>query len=157
MQAVDHSRRVHWRTQPVSTWQYQLGEREYFLFGGQQMNPTICESRNAIINVDELIARCMGNTGIAERILAKFQERFCVDLRELEQGVSNHDTGAVAQAAHRIKGASGNVSAPAIYQLASEIERLARTEHMEEIRANIEQLEVEWTRFANTVSTLSFS
>lgn len=90
------------------------------------MNPISQESISGIINVDELLARCLGNVDIAERILAKFQISVGLDLEELERGLDQQDAGAIAQVAHRIKGASANISAPALYELAAEIEQLGR-------------------------------
>ncbi len=121
------------------------------------MSATTYESKREVINVDELLARCLGNTGIVERILSKFQDRFGIDLNEIEQGVAQCDGVAVAQAAHRIKGASANVSAPTIYEIASEIEQLGRADRLAEVPTHVEQLRVEWARFVTRVSTLSFS
>ncbi len=115
------------------------------------------ESIQGIINVDDLLARCLGNVDIAERILTKFQDRIGLDLEELERGVNQQNAGAIAQVAHRIKGASANVSAPLLYELASEIEQLGRAERISEIPPGIEQLRNEWVRFVHGVSTLELS
>ena len=109
------------------------------------------------VNVDELRARCMGDTEMMRRVLLKFQDRFRTDLSELERGLEDGDMVTVTRAAHRLKGASGNVSAPDLMGLASEIEQLGRTEETEEIPSRIKQLHVAWERFVDTVSTLEIS
>ena len=112
---------------------------------------------DGVIDVEQLLARCLGNVEIAERVLTKFQDRFRVDLTELEQGLQQQDAAAVAQAAHRIKGASANVSAPALYALASDIEQAARTERLADVPEDAQQLRTEWTRFVDNVADLQLS
>ncbi len=121
------------------------------------MNPVTSESIKDVINVDELLARCMGNVDIAERVLSKFQDCLSGDLTALEQGLKEQDTSSITQIAHRIKGASANVSAHTLYELASEIEQLGRAERIAEIPPGVEQLRTEWTRFENSVSMLEIS
>jgi HPt (histidine-containing phosphotransfer) domain-containing protein len=121
------------------------------------MNTTSHDQIDGIINVDELLVRCMGNVEIAERVLTKFQNRFSIDLSELQKGLGEQNPDLIGQAAHRIKGASANVSAPALYALASEIERLARAEQIAEISRHVERLQDEWTRFADSVSVLQLT
>ena len=70
----------------------------------------------------------MGNIGFAERILAKFQDRFEHDLEELDKALQARDADAVARTAHRIKGASANVAASRLHEHAAEIEQLGRTD-----------------------------
>ncbi len=118
------------------------------------MNPTAQESIQGILNFEDLLARCLGNVDMAERILTKFQARIGLDLDELERGVDQQNAGAIAQVAHRIKGASASVSAPLLYELAAEIEQLGRAERIAEIPPGIEQLRNEWARFVQGVSTL---
>jgi len=121
------------------------------------MNPISHETIDGVINLNDLLARCMGNTGIAERVLSKFQERFSVDLTELEAGLDQENAGAIAQVAHRIKGASANVSAPGLFEIAAEIEQLSRAERISEISPGIEQLRSEWARFTHGVSSLELA
>ena len=121
------------------------------------MKPTSYESMTDVINVQDLLARCMWNVDIAERILCKFRDRIGVDLEELEKGLDDRNAGAIAQVAHRIKGASANVSAAALYELAAEIEQLGRAERIADILPGIQQLRREWTRFVNGVSAIELS
>jgi HPt (histidine-containing phosphotransfer) domain-containing protein len=121
------------------------------------MNPNTPLDADKAINVDELLARCMGNAEIAQRILLKFQERFGLDLEELEQALRGQDSEAITQAAHRMKGASANVAAPRIYKLVSEIEQLGRNERISEIPPEFARLRTEWKRLLDDVSTLELS
>jgi HPt (histidine-containing phosphotransfer) domain-containing protein len=124
---------------------------------GQSMSSPSHEAIDGIIDLEELLARCMGNLQIAERVLTKFQDRFGVDLGELEQWLDQHNAGAIATVAHRMKGASANVGAPALYEVTSELEQLGRAERIAEIPSELQQLRSEWTRFTHHVSALQLS
>jgi HPt (histidine-containing phosphotransfer) domain-containing protein len=115
------------------------------------------ETIQNIINYEELLARCLGNVDIAEKVLSKFQDRFGVDLAELERGLDAGDPQAIALTAHRIKGASANVAAPALYEVAAGLEELGRSERLAEVPAGVAQLRGEWTRFVQSVSQLPLS
>ncbi len=121
------------------------------------MKPMDYESVDGIINVEELLARCMGNGDMAQRILTKFQDRLGLDLEELQLGLDQQNAGAIAQVAHRIKGASASVSAPRLYGLAATIEQLGRAERISEIPSGVEQLRHEWARFTHGISSLQLT
>ena len=111
------------------------------------MTPRPQVSRDDVINVPELLARCLGNVEIAERVLNKFSDRFGSDLCDLQRGLTGPNLELISQAAHRIKGSSANVSAHRLCDLATEIEQLARLEQTEEISRYVEELHREWERF----------
>jgi histidine phosphotransfer protein HptB len=107
-----------------------------------------------VLDVEDLLGRCLGNVEFAQRILGKFQERCDEDLEALEAAVCDGDGEAIARLAHRLKGASANASASGLRKHASEIEHAARHESLEEVPASLESLKHEWTRFSEAVSQL---
>ncbi|MHB8865265.1 MAG: Hpt domain-containing protein [Pirellulaceae bacterium] len=118
------------------------------------MGVTSWESTRTVLNVDELLARCLGNIGFAERILAKFQDRFEHDLAELDRALQSRDADAVARTAHRIKGASANVAASRLHERAAAIEQLGRAQRLSDIPHGLEQLRHEWSCFRDEASSL---
>jgi HPt (histidine-containing phosphotransfer) domain-containing protein len=109
---------------------------------------------NPPIDFHGLLDRCMGNLELAERVLAKFEERFELDLLELERHLSGEDPQHVVSIAHRIKGSSANVSAEGLRQIAAEIEQLGRSQQYAEIPARMERLRHEWSRYLNQTASL---
>lgn len=101
-----------------------------------------------------LLDRCMGNLELAERVLAKFAERFELDLAELERHLNGEDREQIAGIAHRIKGSSANVSAEGLRAIAAEIEQLGRSQQYAEIPARMDQLRCEWIRYQNHAASL---
>lgn len=107
-----------------------------------------------VLNMDDLLTRCLGNLEFAERVLSMFQERGDEDLAGLERAVAARDADEVAILAHRLKGASANASAPGLQARAAEIERAARNESFSEIPARLVDLRHEWREFTSAVSLL---
>lgn len=105
-----------------------------------------------VLDVEDLLARCLGNVEFAQRILAKFEQRCDEDLEELEKAVFGSDSESVARLAHRLKGASANASASRLQRHASEIERAARNRSLDGVPASLESLKEEWRRFRQAVS-----
>ena len=112
------------------------------------------ENVERILDVDDLLARCLGNTDFAIRVLEKFQERCDQDLAELERAMVAEDTKMVGTLAHRLKGASANVSATGMHSLASKIEQAVHQGTPEEILADLNNLREEWQLFTSTAPSL---
>jgi len=106
----------------------------------------------AVFDVDDLMARCLGNLEFAEHILALFQTRFGEDLAELEQMLAAGDAESVARLAHRLKGAAANAAAPSLKTLAAEIVQLAQARSLEGVRTRLADLREEWDWFKETAS-----
>lgn len=117
----------------------------------------MCETSNnqdsAALNHEELLARCMGNIEFAERVLGKFQNSFGQDLESLEAELKLENAETVASLAHRLKGSSASVGAPALNQYAAEIEELGRADRLGEIEQPVQHLRQEWSRFLDHVSS----
>ena len=121
------------------------------------MNVDMKGQMKDVLDVDDLLGRCLGNIEFAQRILGKFQERCDEDLAALEQAVCDGDGESIAHLAHRLKGASANASALGLQKHASEIEHAVRHESIEDVPASLENLKHEWTRFGDAVSQLGLS
>jgi len=108
----------------------------------------------AVVDCQDLVARCMGNLAFAENILARFEERLDVDLAMLETAIDRPDTEGVARVAHRLKGASANVSANGLHDVFSRLEELARTGQLQELPFCMDELRSEWSRFKQAQALL---
>ena len=73
---------------------------------------------NAGIDVDDLVARCMGNVQLAERLLQKFS--MDANYRTLCQAAQDKDRDKALQAAHGLKGVCGNLSMTTLHALLTE-------------------------------------
>lgn len=121
---------------------------------GQSMNSIVATAPSSVFNADELLARCMGNAGFAERVLSKFLQRGAQDLEELARAAEAADVNAVTLIAHRIKGAAANVAAIRLRERAAVIEELGRMARLSDVPKNITCLQQEWSEFVQATAVL---
>jgi len=103
-------------------------------------------SSPAPMAIDELTARCMGNTAIATLLLQKFEQQLRVDIVEIEQCVAAGDASKVAHTAHTLKGAAGTVAASALRDIAAEIESHSRQQQLDAVTLLLADLRAEVDR-----------
>jgi len=111
----------------------------------------------SVLDVDDLVARCLGNLEFVDRVLAMFHQRCDEDLAELERAADAGDTETVVRLAHRLKGACANASAVTLRARAEEVERAARQGLLDDARERLGNLHDEWNRFVSAVSLLETS
>lgn len=100
-----------------------------------------------ILDYDALIDRCLGNIELASRLLEKLQTYLPQEIENVEKALALKDAEQVARIAHRLKGATANVSARGLNQVVEEIEKSGKTGVLSEIPASMERLHREWERF----------
>ena len=116
-------------------------------FGGAPADQEAIESSSPqVVNLEELLDRCMGNLDLAERALQKFQETFPQELEQLESALQIGDVKQLACVAHRIKGISANISAAGVLQAAAKLEELCSAGCMRDVSEQIDRLRCEWAR-----------
>ena len=105
-----------------------------------------------VINVEDLMARCLGNLDFVERILTIFQTRCESDLVELEEAIKAGDLPRVQRLAHRLKGACANAGANDLSIRASELWTAANKEFTDVLAARFAQFRQEWDECAAILS-----
>lgn len=113
-------------------------------------------SRAPVVDVEELLARCLGNLEFAERILAIFQERCSTDLEELEQAIEQGDLERVAGITHRLKGACANAAAHSLCQRISQIREAACRQETEDVSRHYRELRHDWDAFVAALPELQW-
>lgn len=103
---------------------------------------------SSVINVDDLMSRCMGNLEFVERILNIFQSRCEADLQELETAIAASDLVQVQRISHRLKGACANAGASSLSARASELWTAANKEFTDVLAARFAQFKQEWNQCA---------
>ena len=109
-----------------------------------EMTTTQFDALAKVINVDDLMSRCMGNLDFVERILTIFQSRCEADVVELEEAIQSADLPRVQRIAHRLKGACANAGATNLSQRASELWSAANKEFTDVLAARSVQFRQEW-------------
>jgi two-component system sensor histidine kinase/response regulator len=101
------------------------------------------------LDYQAFLKRCLGQTQLAEKILAKFRARLSRDVAEIGAALSRRDLVAVSKLAHQLKGAAGNVAAEPLYAIAVELENLAKSGNQTAAVACLNRLRFESDRLTN--------
>jgi HPt (histidine-containing phosphotransfer) domain-containing protein len=119
------------------------------------MSTLITETREqTALNFDELVRRCMGRIELAERLLASFDQRFPVEIAEIERCLLAGDAASAARLTHQLKGASGNVSAVGLHAVTSQIEQSVRLGNLDDAQARLVDARQAWSEFQSAKASL---
>jgi HPt (histidine-containing phosphotransfer) domain-containing protein len=108
----------------------------------------------APVELEELLARCVGNVEFMQRVLGRFVACFGEDIDRLEQRIHSQEPEEAARISHAMKGAAANVAAHALAEQVACIEAMARTGRLENISSQLKQLRQEWSRVAGSVNAI---
>lgn len=75
-------------------------------------------------------------------------------IETLREGLASGDAAAIVQAAHSLKGSSGNFGAMRMQTLCADIERLSRDGHLAPLAPLVERLGVEYALVADRLAEL---
>ncbi|MFV2066916.1 MAG: Hpt domain-containing protein [Pirellulales bacterium] len=118
------------------------------------MTPAHTETPSCVVDVDELLARCLGNLEFAERILAIFQDRCSTDLDDLEQAIEAEDLKRVAGITHRLKGACANAAAHSLCERISHLREAACSGDSSDVSGHYRELRNDWDEFVAALPEL---
>jgi HPt (histidine-containing phosphotransfer) domain-containing protein len=99
-------------------------------------------SEKEAFNRSALLDRLGGDEELFKKVIAVFMKDIPGQLEELKQGLSHQDASLVERQAHRIKGASANVGAQALCDVAFQTEMAGREGNLDRaapLAANLEQ------------------
>ena len=85
-----------------------------------------CEGGQPPVDVQSLLARCMGSEEFMRKIAAKFHEKVREDLQNMEQSAEAGNAEQIAFWAHKMKGGAANLSAKRLSEVARLMEQSAR-------------------------------
>ena len=80
----------------------------------------------AVLDIQDLMQRLLDDSDLAKEILKGFLKDASKQLQQLEYAIDTGDFDAIYRQAHTLKGASGNVSAKRLRQIAYRIEQAAK-------------------------------
>jgi PAS domain S-box-containing protein len=87
--------------------------------------------------------RLGGDAALVNEVIASFLEDCPARLAAIKAAIATGDCDGVRQAAHALKGAAGNLSAPSLFAMAQTLESLAADRRVEVLQAASRQLSVE--------------
>jgi two-component system, sensor histidine kinase and response regulator len=108
----------------------------------------------AAINSQELWERLDGDRELLSEILECFQQEYPAQIQVLREALQAKDAHRLERAAHSLKGALANLSAPEGRKLASEVEQLARAGELARADSLLPSLEEEISRVFEALHNL---
>ena len=111
----------------------------------------------APLDLEQLRRRCLDRLDLVERLLNSFERRFPLELAEIEHCLATEDVPRLIQLAHRLKGASANISAPKLHSLMQKMEQAARDGQLDAVAQWLGQLQSEWEEFAQYKGSVCLS
>jgi HPt (histidine-containing phosphotransfer) domain-containing protein len=84
-----------------------------------------------------------------------FFETSISDLERLKKALDQNDAMTVAEAAHSIKGASGNMRFEEIYELARQIEKNANKKILDGVMANVASIDQELQKISTFIARIT--
>lgn len=117
----------------------------------------------AVLEMWELLGRCLGKPELAARVLHRFQKQLADDITQIETALDSEEYEVARETVHRLKGAAANVAAHALREQAHALESALQLELADQYRLVLRGLKSEQARFEevykqislNQVSTLS--
>ncbi|MCH5324975.1 MAG: hypothetical protein J1E39_07135 [Eubacterium sp.] len=91
------------------------------------------------VNIDEGLNRFMGNAALYERMLLKLPAN--VRAQEVLKHFEDGDFQAALEAAHNLKGVTGNLSVTPLYEAYTEAVKLLRENEPEKAKAVVENIQ----------------
>ena len=85
-----------------------------------------------IFNYSDFLDRVMGDQELATSILEEFAGLIGQHAEKLRHAVESRDHESIRQIGHMIKGESGNISAPALYESSYAIEKAGKAQNSSE-------------------------
>jgi PAS domain S-box-containing protein len=98
-------------------------------------------SLHNVFNREEFIERVLGDLQLANDIIKSFLEDMPGQIQALKNYVERQQTEQICSQAHKIKGAAGNISAPALQCIALSLEKAAKAGDFSRLKDFLPQLE----------------
>jgi CheY-like chemotaxis protein len=108
-------------------------------------------SNQAVFNGESLLARLMGDQGLAARLIEVFLDDAPQRLLALKNAIEAGDACGARLQAHTLKGAAATVSAEALRAVCSEVQEAATSGNMLQASAMLPQLQEQFELFQATL------
>jgi len=87
-----------------------------------------------------IIEHCCGNRSLAAKLVKTFLSQSAVDLKTMERSIATRDAEQLFKAAHRLKGAAGNLGLSDCARVALALEESGRTNVLSDVQTLIDEL-----------------
>lgn len=111
----------------------------------------------AVLEMWELLGRCLGKPELAARVLLRFQKQLTEDIARIESALDAEEYEAARETVHRLKGAAANVAAHALCEQAHALESALQLELADQYWLVLRGLKSEQARFEEVYRQISLN
>ena len=126
------------KEQQANKGQREMKQTEFSISNEKKIHSGIADS---IFDWDGLLYRLMGDEDLAKEIIDDFLKQIPDNLIAVKNALNKQDFLLVKREAHIIKGASGNVGALILQEIAEQIEIAGEEENLDKVRLFVEELD----------------
>ncbi|WP_275524668.1 ATP-binding protein [Kamptonema sp. UHCC 0994] len=110
-------------------------------------------SSTSPIDLEQLQKFSLGKVALQKRLLEAFIQTSEADIADLESAIAANDCLAVEQRSHRIKGASANLGARSLLDVAAQLEQMGRSQSLVGASELLSQLKSHFDRIQDFIAT----
>jgi Amt family ammonium transporter len=125
------------------------GDRSRVTADAESADGTV-EHATALIHLESLLERCLGDAGFCREVLLEFAARAGDSQRALADAATTGENG-LSRAAHALKGAAANLSAQRLCHAAGQLERIAIDGPQPAVSAALTHVEHEFQSFLQAI------
>lgn len=111
----------------------------------------------AVLEMWELLGRCLGKPELAARVLLRFQKQLADDITQIETALDSEEYEVARETVHRLKGAAANVAAHALREQAHALESALQLELTDQYWLVMRGLKSEQARFEEVYKQISLN
>jgi len=106
-----------------------------------------------LFNKDKLLQNLMNDEDLVKTVLEAYTNDIPKQLEILTDALLNKDAPQITITAHSIKGASANICAPEIQNIAFKIEKAGEASNFDDVQTNLQSLESEFLKLKSIIET----
>lgn len=118
---------------------------------------SMTQQESAVLDLWELMSRCLGKPELAARVLKKFETQLAGDLDRISAALESGDFPTAREVAHRLKGAAANVAAHSLKEQAHALESAIELGLEPQFAIVLQGLKREQGRFIETSKQVQMS
>ena len=118
---------------------------------------TALQQEPAVLELWELLNRCLGKPELAAKVLARFDKQLAEDVQRIDTALAEGQIELAREVAHRLKGAAANVAAHALREQAHALETAIQLGLTEQYAIVFRGLAAERDRFQSAAKQVQLS
>lgn len=110
------------------------------------------ENAGPVFDMDHILDITGGDTEFLKELVELFNADCPQKLNVISRAIEDKDFKTLDEAAHSLKGASGNLGLPRLHELSLKLEKMGKSENTDGANVAFKEIEEEFKRFGEFIS-----